>query len=221
MLPFRWYISFLYLSSFQISLCMLFLETLHIAHGQILRLAYHQKRVEKTLLDTGGSMSAFSLCQLFADNPPPLTKERLRCRVLYDAAAVVQCMEYLPYQPRPLRSLRLVEAGKLVYDRKWADRSALDALFALRGSADDVLLVRDGRIMDTTIANVAFWDGRHWYTPAEPLLHGTHRSALLAEGVLHERHITLDDLSQYFYLRPLNALLRWGEVELPVSQIFR
>ena len=49
----------------------------------------------------------------------------------------------------------MVDCDEADYRYKSADRSLLDRLFALRGAADDVLIVRRGLITDTSIANVA------------------------------------------------------------------
>ena len=51
------------------------------------------------------------------------------------------------------------------YRYKQADRRVLDEAFALRDTADDVLIVRHGLLTDTSIANIALWDGCEWHTP--------------------------------------------------------
>ena len=102
------------------------------------------------------------------------------------------------------------------------DRSALDASFARRRGADDVIIVRRGLLTDTTVANLALFDPHtaRWYTPAVPLLAGTHRSALLSAGVLTPHpNLTPESLVRFTRLRLFNALLSWGECELPIAAV--
>ena len=104
------------------------------------------------------------------------------------------------------------------------DRSALDACFARRRGADDVIIVRRGLLTDTTVANLALFDPHtaRWYTPAVPLLAGTHRSALLSAGVITPHpNLTPESLVRFTRLRLFNALLGWGECELPIAAVLR
>lgn len=68
------------------------------------------------------------------------------------------------------------------YRYKSTDRKELEALYALRGNQDDVLIVRNNLLTDTSIANVALEKEGVWYTPRTPLLKGTKRALLLEQG---------------------------------------
>ena len=149
--------------------------------------------------------------------PPQTDEGRIRCRVTY--AQDILDIEYFPYRIRPVHTLKLIEGSTADYQYKYADRSALDALFAQRGKADDILIVRNGLLTDTSIANIALWDGLHWYTPAHPLLKGTHRARVLDEGILTERDIPVEEIKQYQKICLSNAMLHFGEMELPCTQI--
>ena len=146
---------------------------------------------------------------------------RLRGRLVYNLHGEAS-FSLVPYTPRRIETLRLVHDDHIDYAQKRTDRSALDACFARRCEADDVIIVRHGLLTDTTVANLALFDPHtaRWYTPAAPLLAGTHRAALLSAGVLtpHPR-LTPDSLVRFTRLRLFNALLGWGECELPVEAI--
>ena len=120
--------------------------------------------------------------------------------------------EVLPYRIRPIQSVRVVDAGEMLYNRKFADRTEINELFAARGEADDVLLTRDGYIMDTSYANVALYDGKHWYTPSYPLLRGVRREKLLKENKLRPAMIRVRDLPNFKRVRVMNAMLSWEEM---------
>ena len=117
-------------------------------------------------------------------------KGRTRCRVEYTSA--VEKVEYFPYSIREVKSLQLVNDDTAEYSFKYADRSVLDRNFALRGNADDVVIVRSGMLTDTSIANIALYKEGKWFTPKYPLLKGTRRARLLTEGIIEEDIIMAD-----------------------------
>lgn len=185
---------------------MQLLETIRALDGVVSHLPYHQKRLENSLAKLGFS----NRIDLGALLDPP--KEGLfRCRVIYDEHGAE--VSYHSYAPRCMRSLRAVIDDAVVYDLKYADRSALDRLFALRGEADDVLIVKDGMVTDTTIANVAFFDGTRWLTPETPLLQGTTRARLLEEGLISEAPIFYADIDRYERCAVMNAMVGFVEIE--------
>lgn len=153
-------------------------------------------------------------------NPHQGGGERVKCRVLYTAGGIEE-IEYAPYTLRPLQTVQLLAADSLDYHLKGANREALNQLFAQRGGADEVVITQNGCLTDSTIANLALFDGRDWITPQRPLLAGTKRAQLLAHGVLKEGTLRVDDLSNYQRIRFFNALMEWGELELPVSALLR
>ena len=71
--------------------------------------------------------------------------------------SAVEKVEYFPYSIREVKSLQLVNDDTAEYSFKYADRSVLDRNFALRGNADDVVIVRSGMLTDTSIANIALY----------------------------------------------------------------
>lgn len=192
-----------------------FVETIRITDGQIHHLALHQDRVGRTLRHFAPQLSEFNLEPLLVDCPQVGV---WKTRVLYDTLGNV-AVAYHPYVLRTLHSLRLVVNDDLDYSFKYADRTPLTALQAQRGACDEVLIVRQGLITDTSYTNVAFTDGRSWYTPRQPLLAGTMRRALLEKGVLQERDIRPEDLSCYKEVALFNAMIDFGQVVLSSQQI--
>ena len=131
----------------------------------------------------------------------------------------IEDVSYSPYTMRHVHSLALIQADHIDYTYKSTGREPLNRLFALRGACDDILIVKQGLLTDTSIANIALSDGTHWYTPAHPLLKGTKRAALLEEGILQEKDIRPEDLPSFSTVRLFNAMIDWGELELPVRNI--
>jgi 4-amino-4-deoxychorismate lyase len=181
------------------------LETIKAHEGRVFHLDYHQRRLERSLR-TLGFEPAIDLKKLL--EPP--RKGLIRCRVVYDENGAE--VGYHPYVPRLFNTLQAVTADTLEYPLKYADRAELDVLFARRRSSQDILIIKNGLVTDTTIANVAFYDGEQWFTPAEPLLRGTTRQRLLDEGKLREREIAYADLKRYEKIAVMNAMLGFVEV---------
>ncbi|MFR3188536.1 MAG: aminotransferase class IV family protein [Phocaeicola sp.] len=191
-----------------------YIETIRIEKGRLRNIAYHDRRMNEVRREVWGVDRSVSL-ETYIDASP--YEERTRCRVTYGRD--VESVEFFPYQIRPVHSLQLVRGGQIEYRRKRADRSELNALFACRGEADDVLIVRGGLLTDTSIANIALGDGTGWYTPASPLLEGTQRACLLDAGMIRPLDIHADDLFRFQKIRLFNAMIDFGEIEIDCSAI--
>ena len=154
-----------------------YLETFLVAHRRLVRLPEHRLRLARTLRCAPDSPTVSRFLALAAHEAlvaPDVP--RLRGRLVYDLRGEAS-FSLVPYTPRRIETLRLVHDDHIDYAQKRTDRSALDACFARRCGADDVIIVRRGLLTDTTVANLALFDPHtaRWYTPAAPLLAGTHR----------------------------------------------
>ncbi len=191
-----------------------YLETIRIEEGRACHLPYHNQRMNETRAHLGLS-DGLDLEAVIGD--VSIYQQRTRCRIVYDTE--IRSVEFFPYQIRPVKTLRLVEDNQVDYGCKYADRSALNRCFAQRGACDDVLIVQNGDVTDTTIANVAFWNGETWFTPSTPLLKGTMRASLLDSHQIQEAKIRVEDLSHFSRLRLFNAMISFGEIELPIQSV--
>lgn len=191
-----------------------YLETIRIEEGRACHLPYHNQRMNETRAHLGLS-DGLDLEAVIGD--VSIYQQRTRCRIVYDTE--IRRVEFFPYQIRSVKTLRLVEDNQVDYGCKYADRSALNRCFAQRGACDDVLIVQNGDVTDTTIANVAFWNGETWFTPSTPLLKGTMRASLLDSHQIQEAKIRVEDLSHFSRLRLFNAMISFGEIELPIQSV--
>lgn len=181
-----------------------FIETVAVKDGRWQQPERHERRLNATRTAFfGGGHPVFRLAQISV--PPAAAQGIFKCRIRYDGR--IRQVDFEPYAPRPVRSLQAVESPGLNYRYKYADRSALDALYAERGRCDDVLMLQDGYVTDGRYANVAVWDGENYYTPRTCLLDGTKRQALLAQGVLQEIDLRFSDLKRFKRLFFINAML--------------
>jgi 4-amino-4-deoxychorismate lyase len=185
-------------------MCLL-LETIKIENGKIRNLEYHNRRFNssrKALFGTGDKTDLGSLITVPAD----LGAGVFRCRVLYREE--IEKIEFIPHVNREVRSLKLVSADDIDYSLKYADRKILELLFEQRAECDEILIVREGFITDTSISNIVFrrTDGA-WITPDTPLLNGTMRMFLLESGAISEAPVRSGDLNNYTGAKMINCML--------------
>jgi len=184
----------------------LFFETLYIDDGQIRNLSYHNKRMNQTIDANFGTHSHLDLSH-FVD----LEQSYQRCKVIYDQT--IQTIQYHPITKRKFGCFKIINAD-IDYSYKYLDRSAIDALSEHRGECDDIIIVHNGKVLDTSIANIAYFDGERWITPAEPLLRGTMRASLLDRGRITEGDVHIDDLRHAHGLAIMNAIVGFVQVEM-------
>lgn len=183
-----------------------FLETIACNNGKPLHLGYHQERLNNTL-KTLNIHTQYDLAALIS--PPDNTF--YRCRFIYDATRFT--ISYHPYTLTVPSKLRLIVDNAIDYPLKSTNRTALDALYAQRNGCDDVLIVKNGFVTDTTIANSAFFINNQWLTPKTPLLHGTTRARLLEEKKLFPADITARDALDARKIMLMNAMIGCIEME--------
>lgn len=174
-------------------------ETILISNGAAQNLAYHQARFERTQKELFGVISHIKL----KDYIDISNNIDMRCKLVY-SDSIVSC-EVLPYIKKQIKKLILLDSC-IKYTYKLLKREELDALYDKRGAADDVIIVKDGFVSDTTTANLAFFDGSKWLTPAKPLLGGTTRQRLLDEGFLSVADILAKDIKNFERVAIMNAL---------------
>lgn len=127
-----------------------------------------------------------------------------KCRVSYDQ--YIHKIEFEKYKIRKIKTLQLVIADNIDYSHKFADRSLIERL-KKSTDADEILIVKNGKITDTSFSNIVFFDGKKWITPDCPLLKGTRRQELLDKGIIHERKICPDYLGKFNKAKLINVML--------------
>jgi len=116
-------------------------------------------------------------------------------------------VEYIKYKKREVTKLKLVYDDEIVYEIKSTNRKNLEKLFLKKDDADDIIIVKNNFITDTSIANIALYDGKNWHTPKQALLKGTTRERLLHDGKLMLKDINVKDIYKYEKVALLNAMI--------------
>jgi 4-amino-4-deoxychorismate lyase len=183
-----------------------FLETIACKDGKPLHLGYHQRRLNSTL-EKLNITTTYDLSLLIT----PPNNGTYRCRFIYDSTHFT--VEYHSYVQKLPSSLRLITDNTINYSLKSTNRTSLDLLFTQRNGCDDVLIVKNGFVTDTTIANIAFLINDQWLTPRIPLLCGTTRARLLDEKKIFPADITVQDALDAPKISIMNAMIGYIEMK--------
>ncbi len=187
------------------------LETIKCKDGKLFNLEFHQARFENSQKEYFGISTKIKLSKEI--EIPEFAKTGLfRCRLTYTKQ--IDLIEFFPYKYREINSLNLIEDNEIDYNYKYFNREKLNKLFTKRGNCDDIIIVKNGCLTDSFVANLVFFDGEKWFTPDTPLLPGTQRAKLLREEKIVECRITINDLPKYQKVGLINALNDMEEMQI-------
>lgn len=187
----------------------LLFETIRVVNGAFVNLAYHNARLNRSRAAIFGCTDTIDLARAVRI-PQDIPRGTIRCRV--DYGIEIGHVEFTPYQRRNVRSLTVVESDTIAYEHKYTDRSDIEALRRGIGT-DDILIVKNGYITDTSFSNIVFQDRGRWITPSTPLLPGTARARLLLDRSIVEVEIRFADLRHFKKAALINAMTDLHEAE--------
>ncbi len=193
-----------------------FIESIKLQDGEFYRLELHQARVQKAFDDYFPTSEVINLLKILHQVDIPKTGI-YKCRIVYDSE--VRVLELTPYIRREIRNLKLVETDMDSIPYKTENRQKINEAFARRNNCDDVLLVKNSLLTDSSSCNIALWNGENWVTPRTPLIYGVNRAQLLAENKIVEEDIKAARLMNFQLIRLFNAMIEFGELELDINSI--
>ena len=173
-------------------------ETIKVEDGKVFNLKWHNKRFNKGQKELFETSSKLDLLEYIT---PPKTG-LYRCKIIYNNE--IQSVEYFPYEVKNFQSFKIVNS-QIDYAYKYTNRSTLQELS--QKDYDEIIIEKDGFLTDTSIANIAFYDGKDWLTPTNPLLEGTTRARLIDEGFLKLSNIKKENIKNYSYFSLMNAMI--------------
>lgn len=179
-------------------------ETIKIENGIAKNLVYHQKRVDSTRSELFHLRDKLDLKE-HLNNLPHVGVHRLRLEYEEDVKSLT-CREY--QENREFNSFKIVNST-LSYHYKFSNREELETLVHKKEECADIIIVKDGLLTDTSIANIALEVNGVWLTPQLPLLRGATRERLLDEGFLTCANLTVEDLEKMKKFAIINSLLEF------------
>lgn len=174
----------------------IYFETIKCEDFEIFNLDFHNKRVTNTI----------GLNINLQEYIYPLSEELLRCKVTYNDFEVLN-VEYFPYKKREINSFKLIFDDAINYSKKYLNREKLDNLFSKKENCDEIIIIKNEIVTDTSIANIAIFYENMWITSKNCLLKGTTRNRLLEEKFLIEKDISVAMLQKASKIALMNAMI--------------
>lgn len=194
------------------------IETIRVDNGIAENTILHQQRMHKAYYHLFGKQLPFDLVNVIDRVIDKNDNGLKKCRVVYDENSYN--IEIKDYIIRPVNLLKMIEDNDIDYRYKFADRSKINRLFEKKGQADDVVILKNGFITDSSYANLLFFNGSTWVTPEIPLLYGIQRQKLINEKKIITANISPVYLSSFTKVRLVNAMIRMeDELDIDVANI--
>ena len=193
-----------------------FIESIKVEDQEMFLLEYHQKRVNDTFAHFGkeGSIDLEKIFKNLNHDEDGLYKLRLT----YDLDKKFRTV-MIPYAIPEIQDFRLVENNIYDYSFKFEDRKELEKMKA-KSKAEEIIIVKNNHITDTSFSNLLFLKGKDWFTPATYLLNGVQRQHLLKKKKIKEAEITLQNIKEFSHFQLINALNDFDDMFIyPISKI--
>ena len=176
---------------------MKFIETIRMQDNIPINIQYHIDRLKEN--------SQVQLPLLSSLNT--IKNGRVKCRIVYDEMNICS-VEFVAYCLPKINSLKLICGESLIYNKKFLDRSQLDALFKKRQGCDDVIICRNGFLGDSYFCNIVLEDmNGKLFVPSDSILLGTKVRSLLDANLVSSKRIHISDLKNYKGIYLVNAMI--------------
>lgn len=185
-----------------------FIESIKIEDQKLFLLDYHQKRINATFSNFGkeGSINLEKIFKKLEVDENGLFK----LRVVYDLDKNYKT-QLIPYAISEINDFQLIENNSFDYSFKFEGRTEFERMKA-KTKAEEIIVVKNNHITDTSFSNLLFLKGKEWYTPTTYLLNGVQRHYLLKEKKIKETEITLNNLKEFTHFQIINALNDFGDM---------
>ncbi|HTA84157.1 MAG TPA: aminotransferase class IV [Bacteroidia bacterium] len=192
------------------------IETIKVVNRQFQNLGFHNNRLNRSRRELFGSKNEIDIKEIVSLTSL-ITEGVYKCTITYSAE--IADVQFQPYIIRKIETLKIITDNKIKYSYKYADRTELNEILERKGGCDEIIIVKDNMITDTSFSNLIFFDGLTWHTPVSPLLKGTKREKLVSLGLIKEAKIGINDLVKYNKVGLINAMLEMGDIVIDVANV--
>lgn len=193
-----------------------FIESIKMEDQKIFLLEYHQKRVNETFRQFGKETS-IDLEKIFK-NLQHDEDGLYKLRIIYDLDRKYTT-QLIPYAIPEIDDFQLVENNTIDYSFKYENRKEF-SLMKEKARTEEIIIVKNNRITDTSFSNLLFLKGKEWFTPDTYLLNGVQRQHLLKNKKIKETEITLQNLKEFTHFQIINALNDFDDMFIyPIHKI--
>jgi 4-amino-4-deoxychorismate lyase len=193
-----------------------FIESIKIEDQEVFLLDLHQKRVNDTFAHFGqeGSIDLYKIFKNLEHDEDGMYK----FKITYSLDRTYRT-QLIPYAISEIDDFQLVENNSFDYSFKFEDRKEFEKM-KVKARAEEIIIVKNNHITDTSYSNLLFLKGKDWFTPSTFLLNGVQRQHLLKKKKIKETEITLQSLSEYSHFQLINAMNDFDDMFIyPMSKI--
>lgn len=192
-----------------------FVETICLIDGKPRLLRYHNRRLNHTRKMIFGSTDFIDLADYI---PQKSHSGKQKLRVLYNER--ILSVKATDYQIDEIEKISAVTIdSSFSYTYKSSNRAYFAQLLD-EHNAQDLVLIQNNLITDTTYCNLIFFDGHRWLTPSQPLLEGCMRQNLIENHGILPVIIRTEDLDKLVSFKRINAMRSFDEAqEIAISAI--
>ena len=178
-----------------------FFETIRIACGLAVHADMHLERMRRTCLF---HYNEFQFGKILDSIEFP-NKGFMKLNIWYNQHETeIRISDYVQVA---IKKIKMVECDpEFDYSYKYTDRNYLNNLLKSASGADEIIIVKNGFVTDTTKANIVFDKNGKLYTPDTYLLNGTMRQYLLQTGKIIEKTIRAEDITTFRKMYFINAM---------------
>lgn len=193
-----------------------FIESIRVEDQKIYLADLHQKRVNDTFSHFGkaGTLEIGKIYKALNHEENGLFK----FRIVYALDGSFRT-QMIPYAIPEIDDFQLIVNNSFDYSFKFEDRKELEKMKS-SAKAEEIIIVKNNHITDTSFSNLLFRKGKEWHTPNTFLLNGVMRQYLLKNKKIKEAEITLQNLSDYSHFQMINALNDFDDMFIyPIEKI--
>ena len=182
-------------------------ESICVENYQIKLSEFHQKRMDNSYLKLFNVKNKWSIKKIF-ESLKIESKNKYKLRINYSQSKYSISLN--KYFKKKISSLQCLELNDYSYDLKYTDRSVIDKNYKLKSLSDDILIIKNGFVTDSSYCNIVFFDGLSWVTPKYPLLKGVQRNFLLKNKKIFKKKIKVSDISKYKSFVLINSMTEFN-----------
>ncbi len=192
------------------------IETIKVFDKRLFNIEYHNKRMNNSRKILFGCKDEIDLSSIIKI-PENLDNQLYKCRLIYSKE--IESIEFIPYYKKNIDTIKIVENNFIEYTHKYENRAELNKML-LESKADEIIIIKNNFITDASFANIVFSDSVIFVTPSTPLLKGTKREKLLAEGIIREEELRRVDITKFKFIYLINSMLDINdENKIPTEKI--
>ena len=193
-----------------------FIESIKVEDQKAFLMEFHQKRVNDTFAHFGaqGSIDLEKIFKSLEHDEDGLYK----LRIVYDLNRNFK-HQMIPYAIPEIENFQLVENNSYDYSFKFEDRKEFEKM-KTKAKTEEIIIVKNNHITDTSYTNILFLKGETWYTPTTYLLNGVMRQHLLKEKKIKKAEITLQNIREFSHFQLINSMNDFDDMFIyPIERI--